>query len=334
MKFRSLFALIGVISLCLPAATGAETIRDIEFPVSGDVTFHADFGDPRSGGRVHEGNDLLGKKMMPLVSAVDGRVQYLVDPEASWGYAIVLRDSDGYAYHYLHVNNDTPGTDDGMGGTQYAYAPGINENASVVRGQLVGWMGDSGNAENVGSHLHFEIRDRNGAAIDPYQSLIRATRSGRFDPASETASSPTISADRTLMADPARSVFCLSGSLIRSVSSKAVYSCGADGKRYVFPNQKTYATWYKDFSAVQTVSDAELAAVPLGKNVTYRPGVKLIKIQTDPKVYAVGRGGTLRWVMTSDIAAKLYGKNWAKLVEDLSDAFFTDYQVGEPITSA
>lgn len=331
---------IAFLSLCLVVlpvaghiAHAADEVRSLEFPVGGQVSFVDDFGDPRSGGRTHDGIDIMGKKMTPLLSVINGRVSRLNIPEESWGYAIVLRDSDRYTYHYLHVNNDTPGTDDGAGGVEFAYAPGIFEGATVTKGQLVGWMGDSGNAENVGSHLHFEIHQPDGTPINPYQSLLAATHSGRFVPASETAASPSINADKALAVDPTQSVFCVSDWLIKAPSFKAVYYCGADGRRYVFPNDRVFKTWYKDFSTVQTISDAELASIPLGQNVTYKPGTKLVKITTDPKVYAVGRGGVLRWVTTPEIAAGLYGSAWAKNVEDIPDVFFTSYTVGEPITS-
>src|SRR3989338_5981385 len=85
------------------------------------------------------------------------------------------------------------------------------------------------------------------------------------------------------------------GDLIKA-SGPAVYYYAADGKRYVFPNEKTYFTWYSGFSSVKTITDAELAAVMIGGNVTYRPGVKMVKITTDPKVYAVSNGGVLRHV--------------------------------------
>lgn len=127
---------------------------------------------------------------------------------------------------------------------------------------------------------------------------------------------------------------CVPGSRVKTAASKAVYYCGADGKRYVFPNDKTYYTWFANFNGVTTLTDEQLAALPLGGNVTYRPGVKMVKIQSDPKVYAVDRGGTLRWVQTPEIAAAMYGADWAKKVEDVSDAFFINYKVGEPITRA
>lgn len=157
----------------LNSILAAET-RDIFFPTEKTATFKDDFGDSRSGGRSHEANDLMGKKMTPLYSAVDGVVHELEIPEATWGYATVLEDSDGYTYHYLHMNNDTPGTDDGQGGVDNAYAPFTGRGSAVRKGQLIGWMGDSGNAENVGSHLHFEIRRPDRTAIDPYESLMAA----------------------------------------------------------------------------------------------------------------------------------------------------------------
>jgi len=116
---------------------------------------------------------------------------------------------------------------------------------------------------------------------------------------------------------------------------KAVYYLGADAKRYVFPNEKTYMTWYSDFSGVKIVSLTEMSSYAIGGNVTYRPGVKLVKITTDPKVYAVSANGTLRWVTTAAIAEALYGVNWARTsVEDVSDAFFVNYKVGADITVA
>ncbi len=112
----------------------------------------------------------MGKKMMPLVSAVDGVVRSVEYPEPSWGYSVTIEDADGYTYHYLHMNNDVPGTDNGQGGGMNAYAVDIERGNRVVAGQLIGWMGDSGNAEGTGPHLHFEIR-KNGTAFSPFESL-------------------------------------------------------------------------------------------------------------------------------------------------------------------
>jgi hypothetical protein len=117
-------------------------------------------------------------------------------------------------------------------------------------------------------------------------------------------------------------------------SDAAVYYLAADGKRYVFPNQKTYDTWFSNFNGVITVSPADLSGFPLGGNVTYRPGIRLVKITTDPKTYAVDAGGTLRWVTSESAAASLYGSDWNTKVDDIPDAFFTNYHVGANINAA
>jgi hypothetical protein len=124
------------------------------------------------------------------------------------------------------------------------------------------------------------------------------------------------------------------GDLIKA-SGPAVYYYSNDGKRYVFPNEKTYFSWYANFSSVKTITDAELAAIMIGGNVAIRPGTKLVKITTDPKVYAVSDScGMLHWVTTEAIAKTLYGDNWAQRVVDVPDSFFGDYQVGSAISSA
>jgi len=316
-------------SLLLAWPAGA-VVRDIEFPAVGDVSYQDDFGDPRSGGRTHEGVDIMGEKMMPLVSAVDGWVRYVTVPEASWGYGLELEDADGWRYWYLHINNDTPGTDDGLGGEANAFAPGIYRGARVTRGQTVAYMGDSGNAERTGAHLHFEIHDPSDTPVNPYESLRAASRGGTFDPEAERFAASTISADLGLQSVGTR--YCLSDTLVTTPETKAVYYCGEDGRRYVFPNADVYFSWYDDFTSVMTVSVAELAAMPIGGVVTYRPGTKLVKLTTDPKVYAVARGGVLRWVSSEDVAVGLYGADWADRVVDVPDADFINFTIGDPIT--
>lgn len=123
------------------------------------------------------------------------------------------------------------------------------------------------------------------------------------------------------------------GDLIKKDGLSAVYYLGQDGKRYVFPNEATYKSWYNDFSGVVTVSADELASYPLGANVVVRPGTYLVKITTDPKVYAVEGNGVLRWVQTETDAKALYGENWAKRVIDVADSFFTNYTIGKPLAS-
>jgi hypothetical protein len=121
-----------------------------------------------------------------------------------------------------------------------------------------------------------------------------------------------------------------SNDLIKA-SGPAVYYFGGNGKRYVFSTSDIYFSWYGDFKAVKTVSDSVLAALPIGGNVTYKPGVKLIKIATDPKVYAIDKGGTLRWISTENLAKSLYGSAWTSKIVDVSVTSFSDYKQGTAI---
>lgn len=121
------------------------------------------------------------------------------------------------------------------------------------------------------------------------------------------------------------------GDLIKMAGNSSVYYLGADGKRYVFPNESTYFSWYSDFSGVVTIPASELQSYPLGGNVTMRAGTKLVKIVTDPSVYAVEPNGNLRKIQSEAQAAALYGTDWAKRVVDVADSFFVNYSVGAPL---
>jgi hypothetical protein len=153
----------------------ADTVRPIHFPVEGAVRFRDDWGDPRGGGtRQHRGNDLAGRKLQPLLAAADGVVARTGVDDGISGNYLVIRDAAGWEYLYIHVNNDTPGTDDGANPPAWRFAPGIGRGARVRAGQHVGWMGDSGNAEDTQPHLHFEIHRPGVGAINPYRSLLAA----------------------------------------------------------------------------------------------------------------------------------------------------------------
>ncbi|MDP3837097.1 MAG: M23 family metallopeptidase [bacterium] len=305
----------------------------IIFPVQGGAVFTDDFNHARSGGRVHEANDLMAPKMTPILAARGGTIVTAPIIEPSYGYIISIAGDDGFKYNYLHINNDTPGTDDGNGGLAYAYAPGISRGVTVTQGQVIAYVGDSGNAEDTAPHLHFEIISPDGTAINPYPYLVAALNISDYNIAAIQAASPNINFDRGLTVQAGVEVYCSPGALIRTPSVSSIYYCGADGKRYVFPNAQTYATWYSDFSGVTTISLEEMGMIMLGGNVTYRPGVKLVKIQTDPRVYAVNKNGTLRLMITPAIADKYYGANWNKQVEDIPDAFFTNYKIGASINN-
>ena len=114
-------------------------------------------------------------------------------------------------------------------------------------------------------------------------------------------------------------------------SGSTVYLYSAHGQRHAFPNESVYRSWFTDFHDVTQISDEALSKISLGRNVTYRPGVRLVKITTDPKVYAIGAGRSLRWVKTEEVARTLFGPDWSQRVDDISDAFFVNYTTGSPI---
>ena len=82
------------------------------------------------------------------------------------------------------------------------------------------------------------------------------------------------------------------------------------------------------------MDDAALNAIPLGNAINYKPGVRMVKLVSDAKVYVVAQGGILRWVTTEAIAAQLYGPDWNMKIDDIPEEFFAAYLIGPPITEA
>ena len=111
-----------------------------------------------------------------------------------------------------------------------------------------------------------------------------------------------------------------------------VYYLGADGRRHAFPNPHVYFSWFADFSAVRIISATDLATLPLGANITYHPGTRLVKFLSVPDVFVVDLNRNLRKIRTEAEAQQIYGTNWAQNVDDISDAFFMDYHIADPIT--
>lgn len=168
MKF--LAAVLMLVAVLLPAQTARadDIVIPIVFPVAGENYYTDTFGAPRAGGLTHEGTDIMSAKMTPVVAAASGTVGWV----STTCCGMELIHDDGYRSRYIHLNNDTPGTDDGLG---WGFAPGIVSGVHVEAGQLIGWVGDSGNAEFTAPHLHFELRDSAGVAFNSYPSLLVAT---------------------------------------------------------------------------------------------------------------------------------------------------------------
>lgn len=74
-----------------------------------------------------------------------------------------------------------------------------------------------------------------------------------------------------------------------------------------------------------------MASIPMGPMVTFRPGSTLVKFPSIPKVYAVDSDSSLRWVTNEELARRLYGYDWAKIVSDVSEAFWSSYVFGDDL---
>jgi murein DD-endopeptidase MepM/ murein hydrolase activator NlpD len=140
----------------------------IVFPVLGGRMRRANYNDLRGSYR-HTGQDIPAPKMTPILAPFEGRINMKV--ESFW-----ITASSGLRCLGTHLNDDTPGTNDGLGGRDFIFAPNLRPGDRVAAGQLIGYVGDSGNA--TGPHLHFELHDRQGL-MNPVPSLKAATRLAR-----------------------------------------------------------------------------------------------------------------------------------------------------------
>ncbi|NNF54502.1 MAG: DUF4214 domain-containing protein [Acidimicrobiales bacterium] len=168
------------------AASAPALVLPIATDYIDDVHWTDTWGAARSGGRSHVGVDMIGPQMTPLVAAADGVITWLRH-DTSRGNILYLTDDNGWQYTYIHINNDSPGTDDGANRYEEAFGPGIELGARVSAGQVIAYMGDSGNAEWTVSHLHFEVVDPDGNNVNPAPlvdaALERALHPIDVDPA-------------------------------------------------------------------------------------------------------------------------------------------------------
>jgi hypothetical protein len=163
----------------LPPPPCVPFVYDMAWPLAGEGQIGSPFGADRDGGaRKHEGNDVAAAKLTPVVAVADGVVSRVVQEQGTPNccYAIIGH-GDGWSSYYIHLNNDLFGTDDGLGvGVRTDLVAGT----PVKRGEVIGWVGDSGNAEETIDHLHFELHNPDGLAVDPRPSLLAAQAATSF----------------------------------------------------------------------------------------------------------------------------------------------------------
>jgi len=121
-------------------------------PVASPHAFSNDYGDPRPGGRSHQGNDILAPRGTSVLANVDGVV--LRHPNGLGGLAYFLDGADGTSYYGAHLDS-------------------YGAEGHVTAGTVIGTVGDSGDAKGGPTHLHFEIHPGGGGPVNPYPTLTK-----------------------------------------------------------------------------------------------------------------------------------------------------------------
>jgi len=122
------------------------------------------------------------------------------------------------------------------------------------------------------------------------------------------------------------------GQFIRSSSFADIYYVDENLVRHPFWNATIFFTYADSWNEVIWVTDATLPTMTLGSPMLPKEDVVLVKIQSDPKVYAVDSNNTLRWVPDETTALTLYGTGWANYVIDLEATIFAKYSTGVNMT--
>jgi hypothetical protein len=117
----------------------------------------------------------MAAKRSPVVAVEAGRVKKW-GSSSRGGCMLYLYGRSGTTYMYIHLNNDRTLRNDNRGGCRngISYAPGLRRSQFVRAGQLIGYVGDSGDANGLHAHLHFEVHPNGGRAVSPYKHLGRA----------------------------------------------------------------------------------------------------------------------------------------------------------------
>jgi Peptidase family M23 len=146
------------------------------FPVLGKFRYGNDYGDPRGQG-AHQGIDIMAPRKALALAVEAGRVKFHITSSRA-GCMLYLNGVSGTTYLYIHLNNDLGMTNDNRGGCKpgVSFVPGLKSGMRVAAGEPIGFVGDSGDANGIEPHLHFEVHPNDGASTNPFPHLNRAYR--------------------------------------------------------------------------------------------------------------------------------------------------------------
>ena len=144
-RAQALFAPLSANGLRMPVV--GVTPRDL------DDSWHA----PREGGRVHKGIDIFAPKGTEVVAVADGIVSYIGDQRLG-GHCVWLTTENGASFYYAHLDR---------------WAPGLYEGMELQAGDLLGYVGNTGNARYTPSHLHFGVNESD-EMVNPFPLLKAA----------------------------------------------------------------------------------------------------------------------------------------------------------------
>jgi murein DD-endopeptidase MepM/ murein hydrolase activator NlpD len=126
-------------------------------PVAGPRHFSDTWGDSRSGGRHHQGTDIMAARGTPIVAVIAGTIKTAYS--SAGGISLYLRGVDGDEYFYAHNSRNV-----------------VSTGEHVKAGEVLGYVGSTGNAPESAPHLHFERHPNGGGAVNPYAFVVRACR--------------------------------------------------------------------------------------------------------------------------------------------------------------
>ena len=148
-------------------------LNNLKFPVDNIKShFYDDWKEKRGGGtRLHLGLDVRAPKGSKIVSVADGKINTVAFNESS-GYYIAIDHMNGWMSLYVHLDDDIVGNDN-AGDKSVAFAKDFKKGDFVKRGEIIGFVGNSGNAEGTVPHLHFELQYM-GLQQDIYEYILKA----------------------------------------------------------------------------------------------------------------------------------------------------------------